>query len=59
MRSSLSALTGLMFLSLADRFQGRSAAILVMVYFAFFAACVGPVWTLVQEIFPNAPKGRP
>ncbi len=31
---------------------------LMMLYIAFFAACIGPVfWTLVPEIFPNRVRG--
>lgn len=31
---------------------------LIMIYIAFFASCIGPVfWTLVPEIFPNRIRG--
>ena len=32
--------------------------VLILIYLAFFAACIGPVfWTLVPEIFPNHIRG--
>jgi MFS transporter, SP family, arabinose:H+ symporter len=39
-------------------FHGILVLILILVYLAFFAACIGPVfWTLVPEIFPNDVRG--
>ncbi len=36
------------------RFHGTFVLAVILVYLAFFSACVGPVfWTLVPEIFPN------
>lgn len=47
---TLAALTG--------RFEGVNVLLLVMVYLAFFAACIGPVfWTLLAEIYPNEIRG--
>jgi len=32
--------------------------VLILIYLAFFAACIGPVfWTLIPEIFPNHIRG--
>jgi len=39
-------------------FNGMLALALILMYLAFFASCVGPVfWTLVPEIFPNDVRG--
>lgn len=36
------------------QFHGTFVLVVILVYLAFFAACVGPVfWTLIPEIFPN------
>jgi len=41
-----------------DRFQGSLVLVLILVYLAFFASAIGPVfWTLVAEIFPNHIRG--
>jgi SP family arabinose:H+ symporter-like MFS transporter len=43
---------------LAGRFQGATVLVLILIYLAFFAACIGPVfWTLIPEIFPNHIRG--
>lgn len=40
------------------RFHGPVVLGLIMVYIAFFSACIGPVfWTIVPEIFPNRIRG--
>ncbi|NJN27860.1 MAG: sugar porter family MFS transporter [Cyclobacteriaceae bacterium] len=45
-------------LSFTGHFQGNVSLILIMLFIAFFSACVGPVfWTLVSEIFPNRIRG--
>ena len=52
------ALLALTLLSVAGAFQGTLVPLLIMVYLAAFAACIGPVfWTLVPEIFPNHMRG--
>ena len=39
-------------------FQGTTVLVLILIYLAFFASCIGPVfWTLVPEIFPNRIRG--
>lgn len=44
---------------LTEHFHGALVLSLILVYIAFFAACIGPVfWTLVPEIFPNDVRGR-
>lgn len=44
---------------LTGHFHGALVLSLILVYIAFFAACIGPVfWTLVPEIFPNDVRGR-
>ena len=44
--------------ALTGRFHGAMVLALIMVYLAFFASCIGPVfWTLVPEIFPNYIRG--
>ena len=41
------------------KFQGTLVLVLILVYIALFAACIGPVfWTLVPEIFPNRVRGE-
>ncbi len=38
--------------------SGIFALVCIMLFIAFFAACIGPVfWTLVSEIFPNRIRG--
>lgn len=52
------ALTLLALASQMGRFQGGIVLVLILVYLAFFASCIGPVfWTLVPEIFPNHIRG--
>ena len=39
-------------------FQGTVVLMMILLYIAFFATCIGPVfWTLVAEIFPNRLRG--
>jgi MFS family permease len=41
------------------KMDGIFTLICIMMFMAFFAACIGPVfWTLVSEIFPNRVRGR-
>ena len=52
------ALAGLLIAVLAGHFRGFLVLALVLLYLAFFASCVGPVfWTLVPEIFPSDVRG--
>lgn len=52
------ALVGLLVAVLAGHFHGIVVLSLVLLYLAFFASCVGPVfWTLVPEIFPSDVRG--
>ena len=52
-------LMGLAALSGLGKFHGNFVPLLIMIYLAFFASCIGPVfWTLVPEIFPNRLRGR-
>ncbi|MGA3133682.1 MAG: sugar porter family MFS transporter [Terracidiphilus sp.] len=52
------ALCGLLVAAVAGHFQGPLVLALVLLYLAFFASCVGPVfWTLVPEIFPSDVRG--
>ncbi len=52
------ALALLTFAALTGRFQGILVPGLVMLYLAFFASCIGPVfWTLMAEIYPNDIRG--
>jgi SP family arabinose:H+ symporter-like MFS transporter len=45
-------------MSYSDRFEGPFVLALCIIYLAFFAGCVGPVfWTIVSEIFPNNIRG--
>jgi SP family arabinose:H+ symporter-like MFS transporter len=45
--------------ALLDRFQGTVVLAFILMYLAFFASCIGPVfWTLVPEIFPNRIRGK-
>lgn len=51
-------LLGLTIANLIGRFEGPVVLIFILVFIAFFAACIGPVfWTLVAEIFPNKIRG--
>jgi MFS family permease len=51
-------LLGLTIANLIGRFEGPVVLIFILIYIAFFAACIGPVfWTLVSEIFPNKIRG--
>lgn len=58
---SLGMTVALVLLALAvwtDHFRGATVLVLILVYLAFFASCIGPVfWTLVPEIFPNRIRG--
>lgn len=52
------ALAGLLTAVLAGHFHGVLVLVLILMYLAFFASCVGPVfWTLVPEIFPSDVRG--
>jgi MFS family permease len=43
---------------MVGHFQGLIVLFLILLYLAFFEACIGPVfWTLVPEIFPNNIRG--
>lgn len=46
-------------LSFYLKLDGLLTLICIMLFIAFFAACIGPVfWTLVSEIFPNRIRGK-
>ena len=52
------ALAGLLAAVVAGHFHGPLVLVLILLYLAFFASCVGPVfWTLVPEIFPSDVRG--
>lgn len=52
------ALVGLLVAVVTGHFHGLLVLALVLLYLAFFASCVGPVfWTLVPEIFPSDVRG--
>lgn len=52
------ALVLLTLAALTGRFEGILVPALVMLYLAFFASCIGPVfWTLMAEIYPNDIRG--
>lgn len=54
-----SALLGLMAAAASRHFTGGLVLSLILIYIAFFASCIGPVfWTLVPEIFPNRVRGE-
>ena len=56
MALALTLLTGA---ALLDRFQGTVVLVFILMYLAFFASCIGPVfWTLVPEIFPNRVRAK-
>jgi SP family arabinose:H+ symporter-like MFS transporter len=43
---------------LIGHFEGMIVLGLILLFIAFFASCIGPVfWTLVPEIFPNRVRG--
>lgn len=53
------SLGGLLVAALLGAFHGILVLALVLVYLAFFSACVGPVfWTLVPEVFPNDVRAK-
>jgi MFS transporter, SP family, arabinose:H+ symporter len=53
------ALLGLMAAAASGHFTGGLVLFLILVYIAFFASCIGPVfWTLIPEIFPNRVRGE-
>jgi SP family arabinose:H+ symporter-like MFS transporter len=53
------ALIGLMAAAASGHFTGPPVLALILIYIAFFGACIGPVfWTLVPEIFPNRVRGE-
>ncbi|HLF36257.1 MAG TPA: sugar porter family MFS transporter [Cyclobacteriaceae bacterium] len=44
--------------NITGNFTGLPALLLILLYIAFFASCIGPVfWTLVAEIYPNRVRG--
>jgi sugar porter (SP) family MFS transporter len=50
--------TILVALSFHFNLDGIFVLVCIMLYIAFFAACIGPVfWTLVSELFPNKVRG--
>jgi SP family arabinose:H+ symporter-like MFS transporter len=52
------ALLVLMWAAFMGQFQSAVVLVYILVYLAFFASCIGPVfWTLVAEIFPNDLRG--
>jgi SP family arabinose:H+ symporter-like MFS transporter len=45
-------------LDFTGNFNGIPVLIIIMIYLAFFSACIGPVfWTYMSEIFPNRIRG--
>lgn len=49
----------LLSLSFYLKLPGIFTLICILMFIAFFAACIGPVfWTLVSEIFPNRIRGK-
>lgn len=41
------------------KLEGIFTLICILMFIAFFAACIGPVfWTLISEIFPNRIRGK-
>jgi sugar porter (SP) family MFS transporter len=41
------------------KLDGMLTLVCIMLFLAFFASCIGPVfWTLVSEIFPNRIRGK-
>jgi len=52
------ALIALAVAAMLGHFQGGTVLLLILIYLAFFSACIGPVfWTLAPEIFPNRIRG--
>lgn len=52
------ALVALMAAAWSAHFQSSVVLVYILIYLAFFASCIGPVfWTLVAEIFPNDLRG--
>lgn len=52
------ALMALSIFKAAGHFEGTIVLVICIVYLAFFASCIGPVfWTLVSELFPNKIRG--
>ncbi len=52
------SLGALAILHMGGNFTGLPVLIACLVFLAFFAGCIGPVfWTLVSEIFPNKIRG--
>ena len=52
------ALVCLALSNLTRSFQGATVLLFILVFIAFFAACIGPVfWTLIAEIYPNSIRG--
>ncbi len=52
------SLLGLVATVLADHFHGPLVLAFILIYIAFFASCIGPVfWTLMPEIFSNDVRG--
>ena len=53
------SLGALMITAATGHFRGYVVLTLILLYLAFFASCIGPVfWTLVPEIFPNDVRGK-
>jgi MFS transporter, SP family, arabinose:H+ symporter len=49
----------LLAISFYFKMDGIFTLICILIFMAFFAACIGPVfWTLVSEIFPNRIRGK-
>jgi len=49
----------LLAMSFYMKMDGIFTLICIMLFIAFFASCIGPVfWTLVSEIFPNSIRGK-
>jgi MFS transporter, SP family, arabinose:H+ symporter len=49
----------LLALSFYLKLNGIFTLFCILLFIAFFAACIGPVfWTLVSEIFPNRIRGK-
>lgn len=52
------SLSGLVIAAYTGRFHGPVVLACILIYLAFFASCIGPVfWTLLPEIFPNDVRG--
>ena len=53
------SLAALLITSVTGHFRGGIVLALILLYLAFFACCIGPVfWTLLPEIFPNDVRGK-